>query len=1042
MMPLTTAIRRALDNRGLTLLVCAVILGLGIRAWFVLPVDAYPDISAPEVLVITTYPGRAAEEIERQVTIPIELGMGSVPNVATIRSRTIFGLSVVSLVFEDGTEKYFARQRVTERLAALELPPGVTPELGPIASAYGEVFRYQLKSTGAHDVMTLRTLNDWVVIPRLQRCRGVTEVINFGGQLKQFTLKFDPRRLDRYGFTFKDVVTAIQENNANAGGSIFVRGDMSFVIRGRGLLLDESDIESTVVNTVGGTPVYVRDVAVVEVDSPFPVGRFGKDSDSDAVEGIVLMRRGENPSETLRHVRAEVLDLNTDALPNGVSIEPFYDRQSLVDSTLATVMHSVLSGIALVTLVLLAFLGSPSAALLVVLTIPFSLLFALMMMHWVDIPIGLLSVGAIDFGILVDGAVVMANQILRHVSQRKGPIPPEQLRQDVYQAAMEVKRPVFWSMLVIMCAYVPLLSLTRIEGLLFRPLALTVIFALMGAVLFSLLVLPGLATILLRRGYVDVENPVLGWFRVFYSGMLRMVLRDRWWVAAVTFVLVGLVGVGIVPRLGFDFLPYLDEGVIWVRANFPEGTALEQTARFGDVMRQIIREYPETSFAASQAGRNDSGTDPFVPSRLEVMIGLKPREEWAPGRTKADLLRDLGERLRSEFPTTRFNFTQPIIDSVTEDTNGTSANLAIEISGEDSAVLEELAIATREMLRTVRGAVDVNIEQEGPQPQLVIRVDRVRCAQAGVSVDRVNELINMALGGEPIGTLYDGGRRFDITARFDRNYMSSPATIGALPVFSSAGIPIPLAQVADFSLTDGPTIIAREGSRRRLTVRCDIVGRDQGGFVAEARQLFATTVQPQVPQGYRIRWIGMFENLERAIQHFAWVIPVTVGMIFAILFMTFGNSRDAALVLCSVPFAFIGGAVALYVRGMTLSVSSGVGFAALFGVSVMQGVLMVEWIGHLRSGGLGVDESILKAANARLRPILMTSIVAILGLVPASLADGLGSDVQRPLATVIVWGLFSSMLLNLFVLPALYRIVNGDLAWGRRPERHNADAGL
>lgn len=1017
----------AVDHRVIVAILSLAICAAGTWSFTQQPIDAYPDISAQQVLIISTYPGRAAEEIERQVTIPIELAMGSVPQVQVVRSRTIFGLSVVELLFDEHTEKYFARQRVEERLRGIDLPEEVRPELGPLATAYGEIFRYELHSDRGHTLMELRTLNDWVAIPRLQRTPGVAEVINFGGDAKQYVLKLDPGQLERYGMSLNDVINAVQTNNANAGGSVLRRGDMAFVIRGRGLLENIRDIEGTIIDSVGGTPVYVRDVAQVDIDARIPTGIFGMNDRADAVEGIVLMRRGENPSQTLERVRQEVQDLNASAFPPGVSIVPFYDRQFLVDSTLETVAHSVVTGIALVLLVLLAFFGSPLMALLVVLTVPFSLLFALVLMYLTDIPIGLLSIGAIDFGILVDGAVIVADNIVHHLSVRGGKPSRQEVRRSVLHSVVEVERPVFFSMLMIICAYLPLLTLRSIEGLLFRPMALTVIFALLGAVLFALFVMPGLAATMFPRGFHDWENPVLGWLRKLYAQVLSAMLVGRWLVLLGSVACVVAVSLFVVPRLGFDFLPYLDEGVIWVRANFPEGTALERTAEYGNHMRRLAAEFPEATFVMSQAGRNDSGTDPFAPSRLEMMIGLKPRHEWTVP-TKQALVHGIGQRLREEFPTTRFNFTQPIIDSVTEDTNGTSANLAVEFSGADSAVLSHLGKATVEVLRSIPGSVDVNVEQEGPQPQLIIQPDRARSAQYNVRIEDVNRLINTALGGEPIGTLYDGERRFDIVARFNRKHMTSPESIGRLPVYTQDEIPIPLIQVAKFDLTEGQTFIARESGRRRITVRCDIVGRDQGGFVAEAQRRFAQEVI--VPERYRVRWIGMFENLERASRHFLLVIPVTIALIYGLLLVTFGTQRESLLVLLSVPFAFIGGALALYVRGMTFNVSSGVGFAALFGVSIMNGVLLVEWISTLRKRGRGLDEAILEGASGRLRPILMASLVAILGLLPASVATGLGSDVQRPLATVIVWGLVSSMVLTLFVIPVLYRIVHspGDAA--------------
>jgi cobalt-zinc-cadmium resistance protein CzcA len=1015
-------IRAALRHRWLVLVAAVFLAGLGVWAFQRQQIDAYPDISGQMVQVITTYPGRAPEDVERQVTIPIEIAMRNVPKVEVIRSRTIFGLSIVQVMFEEGTENYWARQRVQEKLNGIPLPEGVTPDLGPLATAYGEIYRYELVSDGTHELMELRTLNDWVVIPRLLRCPGVADVSNFGGYAKQYTITFIPAQLERYNLALGDIIDAIKTNNASAGGSVVSRGSMSFVIRGKGSLQDEAEIGNVFIKSVAGTPVYLRDVASVGLDYPTPSGIFSKDWTDDSVEGIVLLRRGENPSEALAKVKEAVEELNAGALPEGVRIRPYYDRTFLVESTLHTVAHSVLMGITLVVLVLLLFLGRPSMALLVALTIPFSLLVALALMYFTGIPIGLLSVGAIDFGIIVDGAVIMAENIAHRLGSASRARSRQSIARTVLAAALEVERPVFFSVLMIVGAYLPLLSLTSIEGLLFRPMALTLVFALAGSLFFALLVVPVLATFLFRRGYREWENPVLRWFRPLYAAILRGLLSARWLVVTAVAVWLAVVFIGVLPRLGTEFLPYMDEGVIWVRANFPEGTSLQQTARFGRRIRELVlEEFPDVQFISVQSGRNDSGTDPFPPSRMEMMIGPRPREEWKRFRTKQELVAALGARLREEFPTTRFNFTQPIIDSVTEDTNGTSANLAVEFAGPDSDVLLRLARQTVELLRQIPGAVDVNIEQEGPQPQLVIQPDRALCARYNVRIEDVNRLIDIALGGEPVGTLYEGERRFDIVAKFDRGFLSSPEAVGRLPVHTSDGTPVPLAQVARIEVVDGQTLIARENGQRRMTVRCDIVGRDQGGFVAEAQERFDGAVT--VPPGYRVSWLGMFENLERARTHFLILIPVTIAVIYGLLWVTFGSQRAALLVLLAVPFACIGGMLALYVRGMHLNMSSAVGFTALFGVAIMDGVLMVRWITTLRVQGLRLEDAIVQGALERLRPILMTSIVAIFGLLPASLATGLGSDVQRPLATVIVWGLFSSTALTLFVVPVFYRIL-------------------
>jgi cobalt-zinc-cadmium resistance protein CzcA len=1040
-------IKLALHHPWIVLASTVTIVVLGVYSYQNEKIDAYPDISGQMVQILTSYPGRAPEEVEQQVTIPIEFTMGNVPRVNTIRSRTIFGLSVVQLSFEEGVEGYWARQRVLERLGALELPSGATAELGPLATAYGEVYRYELVASGEQDSMELRTLNDWVVTPNLIRTPGVADVANFGGLAKQYTVTLQPNQLEHFGLTINDVVDAVKANNANAGGSVLSRGSMSFVIRGRGALKTEEDIRNVFINTIGGTPIYVRDVGTVGLDAMLPSGIFSrtqrkKDGKAvthpDSVEGIVLMRKGENPSQVLDRVKDTVEELNKHVLPSGVKIEPFYDREMLISSTLHTVTHSVLTGILLVVLVLLVFLGSVRMAAIVALTIPFSLLFALVLMYTTEIPIGLLSIGAIDFGIIVDGAVIMADHIaerLHYAHEHKKPEEKLHVRAIVQAAALEVQRPVFFAVAMIIGAYLPLLTLTHIEGLLFRPMALTLVFALLGALVFALLVVPVLCVILFPRGYVEFENPVLTNFRKLYGFVLYWLLQGRWAVLAIMVALLARVFLYVVPNLGIEFLPYMDEGVIWVRANFPEGTSLQQNNIYGLRMQDLIRQFPDIDFVTVQSGRSDAGTDPFPPSRMEMMIGPKPRDEWVEFRTKRELISAIGDRLRGEFPTTRFNFTQPIIDSVTEDTNGTSANLAVEFSGRDSDKLLELSRKTVELLRRVPGSVDVNIEQEGPQPQLLIQPDRERCSRYDVSVEDVAKLINTAVGGQPIGVLYEGERRFDIVCKFGREFLTSPQAVERLPVPNPKGIPIQLAQVANISVIDGQTLIARDAGRRRLTVRTDIVGRDQGSFVAEAQRLFDKELAPFVPKDeIKVRWIGMFENLVRARNHFAIVMPITVALIYVLLVVTFRTQAASLLVLLSVPFAFVGGALALNFRHMNFNVSTGVGFAALFGVSIMNGVLMVRWITELRMKGLEIEEAIIEGALNRLRPILMASMVAILGLLPASIATGLGSDVQRPMATVIVWGLFSSTILTLFVVPVLYRIVAPGLPRPEEPD--------
>lgn len=1012
-------IEAALRLRWVVVMMTVALMGLGVWSFLQQPVDAYPDISEQMVQVIAVYPGRAPEEVERQVTVPLENAMLGIPKVEVVRSRTIFGLSVVQMIFDESVDPYWARQRVQENLANLELPEGVEFELGPLATAYGEVYRYELVTDGRFDPMELRTLNDWEVIRSLMRVQGVAEVSNFGGVVKQFAVTFNPADLRRFDLTLEDVQDAIEKNNAAGGGSIVRRGDMSMVVRGRGQIEDIRQIEYTFIKTVAGSPIYLRDLAHVKIDSLPPNGIFSKDDVDDGVAGIVLMRKGENPSQVLERVQQAVAELNATGLPEGVQIVPYYDRSHLVEATLHTVLHSVSLGITLVVLILILFLGRPAMALLVALTIPFSLLFALVLMYLVDIPVGLLSIGAIDFGIMVDGSVIMAENIARRLGASRSR-DPQIIREIIRRAALDMQRPVFISISLIMVAFLPLLSLTRIEGLLFRPMALTILFALSGALLFSLFVVPVLATILFRNGYREWVNPLLKLVYPVYGRILYTLLHLRYLVF--TFAVAGLVllGATIFPRLGVEFLPHLDEGVVWVRANFPDGATLQTTNHYGKRLREIAREFEDVDFAVVQSGRNDDGTDPFPPSRIEMMIGPKPQHEWTQFESKQELVAAIGARFRDEFPTTRFNFTQPIIDSVTEDANGTSADLAVELSGDDFDELLDLANRTVALLKGIQGAMDVSIEQEGPQPQLLIEPDRLLCARYNIRIEDVMHLVNMAIGGEPVGTLFDRERMFDIVARLDPQSRRSPMAIGQLAVYTEDGVPVPLSQVAQINVIDGQTIIAREDGRRRITVRCDIVNRDQGGFVAEAQQKFAELIELQ--PGYRVQWLGMFENLDRAYRHFMMLIPITVGVIFLVLIAAFGSLRAALVLMMPVPFAIASGALALYLRDMYLNVSTGVGFATLFGIAMMDAVLMFKGVTSYRLEGYDVDEAIVRGRIDRLRPGLMTALVAIFGLLPASLATDLGSDVQRPLATVIVWGLAGSTLFTLFVTPVIYRL--------------------
>jgi len=1006
--------------RRLVIVAAALVLAVaGVWAFQQLKVEAYPDLTDPTVVVVTLYPGFAAEEVEQQVTVPIERALNNTPYVISRRSRTIFGLSVVELTFEDGTNDYLARQLTLERLQTAQLPEGVTPSLGPLAGGVSEFYRFVLTGPG-YDALSLRELQDWVVVPRLLQVPGVADVAAFGGLVRQYEIQVDPRALDRYRLSMRQVADAVKNNNRNAGGALLRSGQQALPIRGSGLIRSADDIENVVLDAPKGVPIFVRDIARVRVGTLPQTGVFAIDDQPlgpGGVEGIVLMRRGENPSEVLPRVRAAVDELNATRLPRGVRLVAIHDRSHLVDSTLHTVSHVLLAGFLIVVTVLLVILLSVRAALLTAMIIPLSLLFALVCMYATGVSLSLLSIGALDFGIIVDGTIVMVERIVHALAERGRKQPGEGTSTVIAAAALDVHRPIVFSLLIIIAAYIPLLTLERVERRLFTPMALTVCYALLGSLVLSLTLIPALATYLFRGEVRIRRHRLLEAVTAWYGRVVARVLDHAGWTVAAAGLAVGgalYLGAG----LGTEFLPQLDEGVIWIRANLPAGISLEKSAEMARQIRLLIRQSPEVNLVASQTGRNDSGTDPFGPNRNELLVDLRPYDTWRPGRGKAELVDDLSHRLTAGIPGAAFNFTQPIIDTATEIVTGSSADLAVIISGPDLKELRALATRTLDVLRRVPGAADTSIEQEADQAQLQIVIDRLRVARYGINVGDVQDVIDLALGGTPITGVFEGDRRFDVVARFTPEARANPAAIAELLIPTRDGARVPLAQLADIRTSDGATIIARRANQRAIAVRTNIRGRDQGGFVAEAQVRLAEAVT--LPPGYSIEWGGQFENFARARGRLAVIMPITLGVIFILLFIAFGTALEAALILVTVPFSLAGGLVALYLRGMHLNVSGAVGFISLFGVAVMSGVLYLSEINRRGlTPGVSLREAVIEGSRAQLRPVLMVVIVAALGMVPAMVARGIGSDIQRPLATVVVGGLASTLILTPLALPAV-----------------------
>jgi cobalt-zinc-cadmium resistance protein CzcA len=1022
---LSRLLELALARRGVVVASALIVVVGGVWAFRQLKLEAYPDISDPGVVVITPFPGFAAEEVEQQVTVPIERALNNTPNVIARRSRTIFGLSVVELTFADSTDDYFARQLVLERLRDAELPDGVTPTLGPLSPGIGEMYRYTLHGNG-YDAMRLREIQDWILTPRLLQVPGVADVVTFGGQVRQYQIEIDPRALDKYRVSVRQLADSVKSNNRNAGGALLDVGQQSLPIRGSGLIRSIEDIEQIVLDAPKGVPFFVRDIGRVRIGAVPQTGIFAVDDQPTGVggvEGIVLMRRWENPSEVLDAVHGAVDELNGSRLPPGVRIVPIYDRTALVHNTLTTVSRVLLEGFVIVVTVLLVFLLSVRAALLTALIIPLSLLFAFVCMRLAGVSLSLLSIGAIDFGIIVDATIVMVERIMHELARRRaGEGSGGSLVGTVRAAARDVQRPIVFSLLIIIAAYIPLLTLERVERRLFTPMAMTVCFALLGSLLLSLTLVPAVATFLLDGKHPAPRHRVMDWLTARYARFVAQAVRHaRITVAVVVTLVVGAVGLGT--RLGSEFLPQLDEGVIWIRANLPPGISVEKSAAVASTMRRLIRQSPEVTMVMSQTGRNESGTDPFGPNRNEFLLDLKPYDAWPGGKTKAVLVDELSRRLQAAIPGASFNFTQPIIDTSTEIATGSSADLAVIVTGPDLRQLRALGIEALAVLRPIRGAADTSIEQEADQAQLRIAVNRYKVARYGINVSDVQDVIDLALGGSPITGVFEGERRFDLVARFAPEARADASSIGGISIPTRESGRVPLAQLADITVADGATIIARRENERQITIRTNIRGRDQGGFVREAQARFGEAMK--LPPGYRVSWGGQFENFDRARQRLAIIIPITIGIIFLLLFVTFGSAFDATLVLLNVPFSLAGGLVGLYLRDINLSVSAAVGFISLFGVAVMSGVLYISDVNRRRLElDVSLTDAVVDAARTQFRPILMLILVAMLGMIPAALARGIGSDIQRPLATVVVGGLLSTLLLTLVGLPAIYRLAD------------------
>ncbi len=1009
-------VRLCLHKRWLVLAVFVLIGVFGYFSFKSLALEAYPDIADTTAQVVTQYPGHAAEEVEEQVTVPLERELNGLPGLQVMRSRSTFGLSLITLVFRDGVEDYWARQRIRERIGGVNLPENVAPDLDPLTSPIGEIYRYTVQSP-SRSQRELKELQQWVVIPTLKQVFGVADITNFGGETTQFQLALDPARLAQYKVSLPQVVSAIQSNNANAGGSVLTRGDQAAVVRGIGLVRSLEDLGNVVVTQNNGIPVFLRNLGTLQHGALARNGIAGKDSDSDVVSGIVLLLRGENPSVVLDGVHAKVESLNHGLLPDDVKVVPYLDRTELVHTTVHTVSHTLLEGMGLVLIVLILFLGSPRSALVVAITIPLSLLIAFILMGFTNIPANLLSLGAIDFGVIVDGAIVVLENILRKREEKPEAVLTEA---DARDAATQVARPMFFATAIIVTAYIPLFAFQRVEKKLFTPMAYTVGYALAGAILVALALIPGLALSVLKKPRKTFHNPVLVWLgRSYEETLRRIVLRP--WLAIGPGIGAVVLAAFLAATVGREFLPELDEGSIWLQVTLPPGLSLEKASDMASELRKVTRESKEVSYIVTQLGRNDDGTDSWTFSHIESSVGLNPYDTWPKGKTKQDLIAELSKRYE-QMPGFTVGFSQPMIDGVNDKIAGAHSELVIKVYGHDFVETRRIAEEVVRVVQATPGAADVAIDQEPPLPQLQIEVDRAAAARFGINVSDISDLIEIAIGGRAVGQLFQGERRYDVTVRYIDSVRNSPEAIGNLTLSAPSGARIPLSQVASIHLRTGESTITREMNRRHLTVKVNLRGRALASFLADAQGRIAKQVQFD-RQKYEVQWGGQFENQARAQSRLAIILPLVLAIIFLLLYGAFGTLRHAALILVSVPLALLGGMIALHLRTMTLNVSSAVGFIALFGVAVQNGVIMVSNLNHQRDRNKNLREAVVHGATERLRPVLMTATVATLGLLPAALAHGIGSDVQRPLATVVVGGLVSATILTLFVLPALYLVV-------------------
>ena len=1038
----------ALNNRLLIVLVTIFLLIWGGISFHNLPVEAYPDVANNYVQVITQWPGRAAEEVEQQVTIPLEIVMNGIPHLEHLRSVSIFGLSSLSLIFDDQSLNDWNRQKVLERLSQVNLPTGLQPQIGADYSPVGQIYFYTLTSTNPNfDVMELKSLEDWTIEKQFRSVPNVVNVSSFGGTTREYQVRIDPNKLVSYGLNISQVEQQLANNNVNAGGSFLEAGMQQINVRAIGLIADVNDIEETVIKTQNGTPLRVKDIATVSQGPKIRLGKIGKarhredgkiiDND-DVVEGIVLLRKGADSDSTLVAIHDKVKELNERLLPPGVKIVPHLDRSNLLSYTTHTVLHNLTEGIVLVAVILFLFLGNMRGAFIVALTIPFSLLFASICLDLNKIPANLLSLGALDFGMVVEGAVVMVENIIRYLGHRNGDGAPAV--NSIRKAAHEVQRPVFYSIGIIITAYIPIFTLQRVEGRLFKPMAWTVCFALLGALMFAMLIAPVLCSFLLGKHVTEWRNPLMTAISAGYEWLLRRAIRFRWiTVAIAATAFFGSVWMMMSGIIGSEFLPHLDEGAIWARATLAPSTGPSSSIALMDRARVLIASFPEVTQVVSQVGRPDDGTDTTGFFNTEYFIDLKPKEQWRPvfRQNKEELVAAMDRELE-KIPGALWNFSQPIADNMEEAVSGVKGQLAIKIYGKDLNTLEATGSKIVNVMRSIKGIADLGLFRVIGQPNLQFTVNRKIAARYGLNVSDVQDAIETAVGGKAVSQVLQGEQRYDLVVRYEESYRTTKEAVENIRLVAPSGERVSLEQICDVKILDGASEIYREANSRYVAIKYSVQGRDLGSAVEEA--IAKVTKQVKLPVGYKIDWAGEYESAKRSQKRLTIVVPITLLVICMILYTMFSSVKWVMLIIANVAMAPIGGLLALLMTGTHISVSSGVGFLALFGVSVQTGVIMLEYINQLRARGETIIDAAIEGSVLRLRPIMMTMLVASVGLLPAALSRGIGSDSQRPFAIVIVGGLVAALILGVFLLPTLYVWVAGNSDVLPAPEAESEEA--